>query len=123
MTSLQKNISSFVLILGILIGAPAVYAQTTTEFDALKHIYNSLGGEEWTDGSIKDGGDVIEKWDINNDTDASNWYGVKIENNHVVELNLALFRLHGTIPAAIKDLTYLKVLNLSNPSSPTYSGI
>ena len=45
------------------------------EKQVLIDIYNSTSGEEWTNS-----------WDLK--ISPENWYGVTIEDNHVLELNL-----------------------------------
>lgn len=63
-------------------------------------IYNSTSGEYWTN-----------KWDLS--AQPSSWYGVEIENGHVVALNLYRNNLEGKLPLGISHLKNLKIVNLS----------
>lgn len=72
---------------------------------ALMSIYNSLGGANWKN-----------KTNWGSTTSTCEWYGVTCDTTgtKVVELDLGVNNLRGTLPAAaIGELTDLKVLNLS----------
>lgn len=71
---------------------------------ALVAMYNLLNGNNW---NRKNG------W---LSSPLSNWEGVVVENNRVVELNLSANNLIGGLPVQIGDLTALKVLQLNNNS-------
>lgn len=71
------------------------------EKSALLSLYHNANGKHWA-----------ITWDLN--TDPSNWYGVKIQNQHVVELRLNANHLKGNFPASITSLSHLKVLDLSS---------
>ena len=67
----------------------------------LQKIYTENGGENW-----------INQWDL--DTIAiKDWYGVKVINDRVIELDLRNNRLTGKLLSDIKFLTELQVLRLS----------
>lgn len=66
--------------------------------------YNSTNGDNWMD---KTG------WDINNlNSDVATWYGVSVNNGHVVGLSFYNNALSGSIPD-LSVLTSLAVLDLS----------
>lgn len=69
---------------------------------ALVAFYQSTNGDEW----------------INNDNwlegPVESWYGVKIENERVIEVDLPLNNLNGTLPSQLEELTQLKSLELSD---------
>lgn len=72
---------------------------SSTDKDALVALYNATNGSEWN-----------SSWDLNASVDK--WYGVKLENDKVVEINLQFNNLNGNLPLEIGSLTSLKVLNL-----------
>ena len=89
-----------IVLVAFILSAPLVSAQISDlERNALIDLYKSTNGNEWN-----------SSWNINDD--ASTWFGVTVKNNKVVELNLSMNNLNGTIPSSIKNLTSLKVLNL-----------
>lgn len=71
------------------------------EKSALLSLYHHTDGKNWA---------IV--WNL--DEDPSNWYGVKIQNHHVVELRLNANHLKGSFPASIASLSHLKVLDLSS---------
>jgi hypothetical protein len=77
-------------------------AQSVIEKDslALVTIYNSMGGNNWTNN---------ENW-LNGPVDS--WYGITIENNRVTRLILTSNNLTGSIPKEIADLDTLLNLRL-----------
>ena len=72
---------------------------SSTDKDALIALYNATNGAEWN-----------SSWDLNASVDT--WYGVKLENDRVVEINLQFNNLNGKLPQEIGSLTSLKTLNL-----------
>ena len=70
------------------------------EKKALIKLYHATKGNQW-----------LTTWDLK--TPVKTWYGVKVENDHVVELNLQGNNLKGSLPEAMGDLVYLQKLNLS----------
>ena len=79
----------------------------TSEYDALVAIYNSLNGKNWSN-----------RWDISeNNLHEGPWYGIGMENGHVVSINLSgEYYLSGEIPPEIGDFPYLRYLNLNRYS-------
>ncbi|QII71466.1 dockerin type I domain-containing protein [Apibacter sp. B2966] len=79
------------------------------EYQALVDIYNQLNGANWKGYDWK-------KWDITeNNLHEIPWSGVTVENGHVTELSLYYFYdVKGKLPSSIKNLEYLKILNLSS---------
>ena len=76
------------------------------EYKALVALYNATGGANWKN-----------KWNVSqNNLHTLYWYGVSINQGHVVGIELPDNNLTGNIPAALKDLTHLKTLNLSKNS-------
>ncbi len=74
------------------------------EFEILRRIYETTGGENWT-----------SQWDITeNNVNKVSWYGVSVQDGHVVGLSLFNNQLSGTIPEEIVGLTALKTLNVSD---------
>ncbi|MDO5614999.1 MAG: T9SS type A sorting domain-containing protein [Cruoricaptor ignavus] len=73
------------------------------EYQALVDFYNAANGKNW-----------YNKWDITtNNLHEGAWYGVSIENGHIVELNLSGNNLSGEIPASFSNLKYLRKLNIN----------
>ncbi|WP_295810820.1 leucine-rich repeat domain-containing protein, partial [uncultured Apibacter sp.] len=80
------------------------------EYQALVDIYNQLNGANWgTSNGWK-------KWSITeNNLHEEPWSGVTVENGHVTGLDLYYFyNVKGKLPESIKNLEYLKYLNLSS---------
>jgi len=72
---------------------------SNTEKEALVALHTSTNGEQWT-----------KKWDLT--ADVNSWYGVTIENDKIVELNLAFNNLNGTLPNELGNLVSLRKINL-----------
>jgi Leucine-rich repeat (LRR) protein len=70
-----------------------------SEKDALVSLYNSTNGNQWK-----------TKWNFQ--SPVSTWFGVKVENDKVIALDLSSNNLSGVLPPSIAQLTYLKSLNL-----------
>ncbi|UCD59851.1 MAG: hypothetical protein JSV59_08115, partial [Flavobacteriaceae bacterium] len=70
------------------------------EKKALLDLYESTDGSSW-----------LKQWSM--DQPVSEWYGVTVEGNHVVEINLFRNNLSGIIPQSIGDLDHLRILNLA----------
>jgi Leucine-rich repeat (LRR) protein len=86
------------------------------DLDALIALYNSTGGDSWTNNS---------GWDVNaSPCDVTNdWYGITIEGGEVTYLYLQNNNLTGSIPPEIGNLTglirlYLYGNNLSGSIPP-----
>ena len=96
------NLKSF-LLLGIFALASnlVVFAEVgRNDREALVALYNTTNGDEWTKT-----GDLNEP--------VSNWYGVKVVNDRVVEINLFRNNLQGVLPESIGRLSHLVQLNLA----------
>lgn len=76
------------------------------EYNALKSLYTSAKGEDWT---------LTRKWDVSKNTvSRNNWENVVFDNDgHVLEINLPKKNLSGTIPASLFTMSYLRKLDLS----------
>lgn len=70
------------------------------EQNALKELFYSTNGKQWNNS-----------WDFN--TTPEHWYGVTVQNNRVVGLNLMFNNLTGVLPPSLGNLTALKKLELS----------
>ena len=83
--------------------APDPVEEITGERAALDEIYRALHGEDWSDS---------ENWCT--DAPLRQWYGVMTNTfkgeEHVTYLHLQCLGAHGTLPAAIGELRYLKEL-------------
>ncbi|MCG2462779.1 hypothetical protein K8352_18595, partial [Flavobacteriaceae bacterium F89] len=75
---------------------------TVSENDkkVLLDLYHSTNGPGWTD-----------TWDL--EAPVSEWCGIKIKENHVVEIDLFENNLVGQLPESLGELQYLQSLNLA----------
>ncbi|CAM9228091.1 unnamed protein product, partial [Ectocarpus sp. 8 AP-2014] len=81
---------------------PALVVMSSEDRAALVALFQSTGTTRW-----------YRKGNWDTDADLSQWEGVAVnDDGRVVELNLALNNLKGTIPAAVGALTDLNVLDL-----------
>jgi len=79
----------------------------SSEFLALQEIYQTMGGENWTN---KDG------WESES-CDPCSWHGVTCnERNQVITLNLSNNKLVGELPSALLKLIFLQQIDMSNNS-------
>ena len=69
------------------------------EKDILISFYEATNGSNWN-----------QTWDLNESVNS--WFGITVENSHVVEINLSFNNLSGEIPSEIVNLPNLRVLNL-----------
>ncbi len=91
----------FCLLLLCVLSSNMIFADISDdEKQALIDLYNSTDGEAWKNS-----------WDIK--SSYKKWNGVKVVNDHVVEINLFHNNLSGTIPESIVKLVHLKKLNLA----------
>ncbi len=107
MKILKYNI--FVLVI-IFCGINALQAQTAcsvpqSEKDALLELYNRTNGSGWVNTLSGNA-----PWDPN--TSVCSWFGVRVENGHVVELLLPSNNLIGNIPNELGILSKLKTIIL-----------
>ena len=77
------------------------YSISFAERSALVNIYTSTSGENWS-----------QKWDLTQDP--RNWYGIKIKNGSVSEINLRGNALKGNFPPLLSSLPKLQKLDLSS---------
>ena len=73
---------------------------STAEKETLLKLYYATDGSNWT-----------SKWDLN--APVSTWFGVEVQNDKVVSLQLPENNLVGVLPSEISNLIYLKKLNLA----------
>ncbi|WP_224994345.1 DUF6443 domain-containing protein [Cesiribacter sp. SM1] len=74
------------------------------EYQALLSLYNSTGGNSWSDDTNWLQGTTA--------ADFATWHGITVENGDVSGIDLGRNNLQGSIPAAIADLASLKNLYL-----------
>src|SRR4030042_4434665 len=74
-----------------------------TEREALVALYNSTGGNNWTDNT---------NWWVTNTP--SNWYGLTVSDRHIIRIKLSDNQLTGTIPLEIGNLNALESLDFNN---------
>lgn len=79
--------------------------EADSQLDALKAMYNSLGGSNWT-----------KKWNLNKPlSDASSWPGVTADANGLVtKIDLSNNGLTGHLPAEMGKLSYVQDIILSD---------
>jgi len=79
----------------------ALFAQVSAiEKQSLIDFYESTNGAKW-----------VNTWHINEPVNS--WYGITVENDHVVGISMLFNNVDGEIPNSIANLEYLKVLELS----------
>ncbi len=98
------SLSLFILLIIMLIpfNQNLIAQVPATDSLALAAIYNTMGGDTWTDNT---------NW-LNGSVDT--WNGVTVSNGRVKELDLNSNNLQNSIPAEIGNLTALEKLNLGN---------
>ncbi len=74
-----------------------------SDYDALVAFYNSANGDGW-----RNNGNWLT------DADVSEWAGVTVEGDRVIQINLTENNLVGTLPAELGNLDNLRYLWLSN---------
>jgi len=93
-----KKFLFFLLISNTLFGQWSI---SHSERNALISIYNSNFGTQWSSG-----------WDF--EKDPKTWYGVKVKNGYVTEINLRGNALKGSFPSTLSAFTHLEKLDLSS---------
>lgn len=91
------------------------YSISFAERSALITLFASTGGENWS-----------QTWDF--DKDPKTWFGIKVKNGNVSEINLRGNALKGSFPTSVSSFTKLERLDLSNNQlsgeiSPSLSGL
>ena len=94
---IMKNTASLLLMLFFTLTITANIS--FSEKDALVKLYIATKGNQWKN-----------QWDFNKPVSA--WYGVKVQNDKVVELDLSNNNLSGVLPSEIVNLIHLKNLIL-----------
>jgi hypothetical protein len=94
----MKKIVTLALFL-IAFSSIAISQITDLQKNSLIDLYNSTNGDQWN-----------TSWDLNENP--TSWYGVTIENDLVIAINLSMNNLSGSIPNSINNLTALQHLNL-----------
>ncbi|MGB5420430.1 leucine-rich repeat domain-containing protein, partial [Algibacter sp.] len=82
-----------------------------TEYQALVDFYNATQGDSsW-----------LTTWDVStNNLNIGPWFGLVIEDGHIVEIDLTNNRIRGAIPASFSDLKFLRKLNLGSTTTSSY---
>ncbi|MFY7758197.1 MAG: leucine-rich repeat domain-containing protein, partial [Flavobacterium stagni] len=93
----MKRLSTLVALLVLSVNAFAEVSNS--EKKALLELNKSTNGAQWTN-----------KWDVTKPV--ANWYGVKVENDKVVAIDLSDNNLSGTLSAKLGDLKNLQSLVL-----------
>ena len=92
-TFIMKTITT--LFLSFVATASMMANISNSEKEALVKLYKATNGSQWTN-----------KWDLK--ASETTWFGVKIQNDHVIALNLSNNHLVGQLPAEIGNLVYLQ---------------
>ena len=93
----MKNILT--LLLTVFASFSMMADVSVSDKAVLLKFHKATNGDNWT-----------TKWDLN--APIATWYGVKIEGNKVVAINLSDNNLVGEIPSEISNLVSLQELNL-----------
>ncbi len=75
------------------------------EYEALVALYNAMNGDNWN---------IKTNWLDTLNRSIGDWYGITIENGHVIQINLFTNNLKGELPEEIGNLGELQWLNLQN---------
>ena len=81
-------------LLCLFVAVNSFASVSTSEKEALLALYNATKGDQW-----------VNTWDLS--TPINTWYGVTVEENQVVALNLEFNNLQGTLPEELGKLTHL----------------
>lgn len=95
----MKKLLLFLLLSNLYIAQQ--WGISSAERNALINIYNTTSGEQWS-----------QKWDL--EKDPKYWYGIKIKNGNVAEINLRGNALKGNFPAVLGSFPKLRKLDLSS---------
>lgn len=93
----------------LLLERADIYVQkpvNEAEYRALLAIYTATKGDQWINRT---------GWNLLNNTVSNQWFGIRTENGHVTEINFGSSgnNLDGQLPVEIKDLPYLKKININ----------
>jgi hypothetical protein len=82
------------------------------EFAVLKALYDNQGGVNWTK---KTNWPTAGNWPATaSSAQFGTWYGIKVENGDIVEINLNANALAGPLPTVISNLQQLRLLTMYN---------
>lgn len=94
---MKKAFLTFTLLLTV---ATMVAQVNKQQKQVLIDLYNSTNGHSW-----------LNSWDLKGPVE--NWYGLTIEDNNIIAINLLFNNLHGTLPSSLGQLESLQKLELS----------
>jgi len=77
----------------------------TSDYQALLALYQSMDGDHW-----------INKRNWLSDKPVADWNGITVANQRVVGIDLGFNNLNGNLPAEIRKLTELKILDVAKSS-------
>lgn len=77
------------------------YSISFAERSALINLFNATNGENWS-----------QTWDL--EKDPKTWYGIKVKDGNVTEINLRGNALKGIFPTSVAGFSKLEKLDLSN---------
>ena len=95
----MKKTLFFILLSTLCFGQK--WSVSFAERASLINLYNANNGENWS-----------TKWDL--EKDPKYWYGIKIKNGNISEINLRGNALKGNFPVSVAGLTKLEKLDLSS---------
>ena len=109
----MKKLLFFILLSSLCFGQN--WTISFAERSSLISLYATTNGDNWS-----------QTWDL--EKDPKFWYGIKIKNGNVTEVNLRGNALKGNFPASLSGLSKLEKLDLSNNQlsgevSSTLSGL
>lgn len=113
---MKKTLSILALATAALLGNYAAAQVSQADFEALKSIYDTTSGKNWTNNSGWDFSKAtaadVKPYDAKNGT---GWYGInEIRNGRVSKLELGSNGLKGAFPEAVYQLDGLRTLDLSD---------
>src|SRR5690606_30196538 len=97
---IMKKLSGIATFFLFMCGTMLYAKVAENEKRALLDLYYSTNGADWN-----------SKWDL--EAAASDWYGIKIYEGHVVEIDLFENNLVGQLPESLGELKYLQRINLA----------
>ncbi|MBI1767666.1 MAG: peptidoglycan DD-metalloendopeptidase family protein [Bacteroidetes bacterium] len=109
-------LKSFAIALALMLGSSCLNAQSNVvpddqEFQALKALYDSLGGANWT---IKTNWPTSGNWPATaTAAQMATWSGVTVANGDITRIVLVANNLVGKIPSNIGNLKMMNYISLS----------